>query len=91
MIVLLRRILGEEGGGGNDGGGGDGSGLDGQTIVVVIAEMMIEIHMRCRWRVELSERGVVRPTCTVLFTHTHTQSGDPDDSFRNRVHRSQQM
>ena len=38
--------------------------------MVVIAEMMIEIHMRCRWRVELSERGVVRPTCTVLFTHT---------------------
>ena len=71
MIVSLRLVLGGEGGGGNDGGGGDGSGLDGQTIVVVIAEMMIEIHMRCRWRVELSERGVVRPTCTVLFTHTH--------------------
>ena len=26
-------------------------------LVVVIAEIIIEIHMRCRWRVELNEVG----------------------------------
>ena len=49
-----------------------------QTIAVVIAEMIIEIHMRCRWRVELSERGVVRPTCVCVCVNRQSRTNRLD-------------